>query len=39
MTLSKNEGMEKDDKDKDKQYQKWEDVIFSFFRKLRKIAF
>ena len=39
MTMSKNEGMEKDDKDKDKQYQKREDVIFSFFRKLRKIAF
>ena len=39
MTMSKNEGMEKDDKDKDKQYQKREDVIFSFFRKLRRIAF
>ena len=39
MTLSKNEGMEKDDEDKDKQYQKRGDVIFSFFRKLRKTAF
>ena len=39
MTMSKNEGMEKDDKDKDKQYQKREDVIFSFFRRLRRIAF
>ena len=39
MTMSKNEGIEKDDNDKDKQYQKREDMIFSFFRKLRKIEF
>ena len=39
MTMSKNEDMEKDDKDKNKQYQKREDEIFSFSRKLRKIAF
>ena len=37
--MSKNEGIEKDDNDKDKQYQKREDMIFSFFRKLRKIEF
>ena len=37
MTMSKNEGIEKDNNDKDKQYQKREDMIFSFFRKLRKI--
>ena len=39
MTMSKNEGIEKDNNDKDKQYQKREDMIFSFFRKLRKIEF
>ena len=39
MTMSKNEVIEKDDNDKDKQYQKREDMIFSFFRKLRKIEF
>ena len=39
MTMSKNEGIEKDYNDKDKQYQKREDMIFSFFRKLRKIEF
>ena len=39
MTMSKNEGLEKDNNDKDKQYQKREDMIFSFFRKLRKIEF
>ena len=39
MTMSKNEGIEKDDNSKDKQYQKREDMIFSFFRKLRKIEF
>ena len=39
MTMSKNEGIEKDDNNKDKQYQKREDMIFSFFRKLRKIEF
>ena len=38
MTMSKNEDMEKDDKGKNKQYQKREDEIFSFSRKLRKIA-
>ena len=37
--MLKNEGIEKDDNDKDKQYQKREDMIFSFFRKLRKIEF
>ena len=37
MKLSKNEGIQKDDNDKDKQYQKREDMIFSYFRKLRKI--
>ena len=37
--MSKNEGIEKDYNDKDKQYQKREDMIFSFFRKLRKIEF
>ena len=37
--MSKNEGMEKDGKDKDKQYQKREHVVFPFFRKLRRIAF
>ena len=37
--MSKNKGIEKDDNDKDKQYQKREDMIFSFFRKLRKIEF
>ena len=37
MTMSKNGCIEKDDNDKDKQYQKREDRIFSFFRKLRKI--
>ena len=37
--MSKNEGIEKDDNSKDKQYQKREDMIFSFFRKLRKIEF
>ena len=36
--MSKNEGIEKDDNDKDKQYQKREDMIVSFFRKLRKIG-
>ena len=39
MTMSKNEGIENDDNDKDKQYQKKEDMIFLFFRKLRKIKF
>ena len=39
MTMSRNEGMEKDDNNKDKQYEKREDVTFSFFRRLRKIAF
>ena len=39
MTMSKNKGIQKDDNDKDKQYQKREDMIFSFFRKLRKIEF
>ena len=39
MTMSKNKGIQKDDNDKDKQYQKREDMIFSFFRKLRKIKF
>ena len=39
MTMSKNEVIKKDDNDKDKQYQKREDMIFSFFRKLRKIKF
>ena len=39
MTMSKNEGIEKDDNNKDKQYQKREDMIFPFFRKLRKIEF
>ena len=37
--MTKNKGIEKDDNDKDKQYQKREDMIFSFFRKLRKIEF
>ena len=37
--MSKNEGIEKDDNEKDKQYQKREDMIFSFFRKLRKQSF
>ena len=37
MSMSKNEGIEKDGNEKDKQYQKREDIIFSFFRKLRKI--
>ena len=39
MSMSKNEGIEKDGNEKDKQYQKREDMIFSFFRKLRKIEF
>ena len=39
MTMSKNKGIEEDNNDKDKQYQKREDMIFSFFRKLRKIEF
>ena len=39
MTMSKIKGIQKDDNDKDKQYQKREDMIFSFFRKLRKIEF
>ena len=36
MSMSKNEGIEKDDNEKDKQYQKREYMIFSFFRKLKK---
>ena len=39
MAMSNNEGIQKDANDKDKQYQKREDMIFSFFRKLRKIEF
>ena len=39
MTMSKNEGIEKDDNGKDKQYQKREDMVFSFFIKLGKIEF
>ena len=39
MKILKNKGVEKDDDDKDKQYQKNEDIIFSFVRKLRKIEF
>ena len=39
MAMSKNQGIEKDDNNKDKQYQKRKDMIFSFFRKLRKIEF
>ena len=39
MTMSENEGIQKDGNDKDKQYQKREDMIFSLFRKLRKIEF
>ena len=39
MTMSKIKGIQKDDNDKDKQYQKREDMIFSFSRKLRKIEF
>ena len=39
MMMSKNESIEKGDNEKDKQYQKREDMIFSFFRKLRKIEF
>ena len=39
MTMSKNEGIEKDGNDNDKQYQKREDMIFSLFRKLRKTEF
>ena len=39
MTMSKNESIEKDGNDNDKQYQKREDMIFSLFRKLRKIEF
>ena len=31
--------MQKGDNDKNKQYKKNEDIIFSFFRKLRKIKF
>ena len=38
MMILKNEGIEKDDNDKNKQYQKREDIIFSFFRKPRKIG-
>ena len=34
--MSKNKGIEKDDNDKDKQYQKREDMIFSFFQKTEK---
>ena len=37
MMILRNEGIEKDDNDKNKQYQKREDIIFSFFRKPRKI--
>ena len=37
MSISKNEDIEKDGNEKDKQYQKREDMIFSFFRKLRKV--
>ena len=37
--MSQKEDIEKDDNAKDKQYQKREDMIFSFFRQLRKIEF
>ena len=33
------EDTEKGDNDKDKQYEKNEDIIFSFFRELGKIEF
>ena len=39
MMMSENVGIEKEDNDKDKQYQKKEDMIFLFFIKLRKIEF
>ena len=39
MTISKNEGIGKDDNNNDKQYQEKKDMIISFFRKLRKIEF
>ena len=37
--MLKKKGIKKDDNDKDKQYQKRKDMVFSFFRKLRKIEF
>ena len=39
MTISKNEGIGKDDNNNDKQYQERKDFIISFFRKLKKIEF
>ena len=37
--MSKNKGIEKDNNGKDKQYQKREDMVFSIFKKVRKIEF
>ena len=37
--MSENKGIEKDNNDKDKQYQKREDMVFSIFKKVRKIEF
>ena len=37
--MLKKKGIKKDDNDKDKQYQKRKDMVFSFFRKLGKIEF